>query len=241
MPHRITLTSPLPATDLLFESMSVSSGMSVLDDMQLGVLSEKHDVKPEALLGKPVCVSFTLRGDAKRHFHGYVTRFGMGRHRGRRYGYQASVRPWLWFLTRTSDCRIFQDLSVPDIVKAVFEDHSIADFEFKLFRSYRKWVYCVQYRETDYNFVTRLLEHEGIYWYFKHSESGHKLVLVDSASAHDTAPNCKSLDYYEQPEQVPPDTDCASGWNFSHGVATGKIAITSYDFQRPSAKLDATA
>jgi type VI secretion system secreted protein VgrG len=237
MPHPITLTSPLPAADLRFESMSTSSGLSLLGDMQLGLLSEKADLKPDDLLGKPVTVTVALRDDTKRHFHGYVTRFGIGAHRGRYFGYQATVRPWLWFLSRTSDCRIFQEQSVPDIVKSVFEDHGIADFEFKLFRSYRKWTYCVQYRESDFNFIARLLEHEGIYWYFKHSDSSHTLVLVDSQSAHDAAAGCDSLPYFENGDSAPPDKDYVSAWTFACAVKTGKVATTSYDFERPSTDL----
>jgi type VI secretion system secreted protein VgrG len=183
-------------------------------------------------------VTVALRDDAKRHFHGYVTRFGLGAHRGRYHGYQAAVRPWLWFLTRTADCRIFQEQTVPDIVKKVFEDHGIADFEFKLFRSYRKWTYCVQYRESDYNFIARLLEHEGIYWYFKHSDSAHKLVLVDSQSVHDAVPGFESLPYFENAAQAPPDTDYISQWTFAREVKTGQVVTTSYDFERPSTSLE---
>jgi type VI secretion system secreted protein VgrG len=237
MPHPITLTSALPAADLRFESMACSSGLSLLGEAQLGLISEKPDLKPEDLLGKPMTVTVQLRDDAKRHFHGYVTRFGIGAHRGRYFGYRATVRPWLWFLTRTSDCRIFQEQSVPDIVKKVFEDHGIADFEFKLFRTYRKWTYCVQYRESDYNFVARLLEHEGIYWYFKHTDSAHKLVLVDSQSAHDASPGCESLPYFENGAHAPPDTDYISRWTFAREVRTGQVTTTSYDFERPSTSL----
>ena len=183
-------------------------------------------------------MTIELRDDAKRHFHGYVTRFGVGRHSGRHHGYQATVRPWLWFLTRTTDCRIFQELSVPDIVKKVFEDHGIADFEFKLYRSYRTWTYCVQYRESDYNFVARLLELEGIYWYFDHSDSAHKLVLVDSSSAHDAAPGCDSLPYFDNAAEAPPDTDFVGHWTFAREVRTGQIATTSYDFERPATSLE---
>jgi type VI secretion system secreted protein VgrG len=239
MPHPITLTSPLPAADLRFESMTASAGLSVLGEMTLGLISEKPDLKPEDLLGKPVTVTVALRQDSKRHFHGYVTRFGLGAHRGRYHGYQATVRPWLWFLTRTSDCRIFQEQTVPDIVKKVFEDHGIADFEFKLFRPYRKWTYCVQYRESDYNFIARLLEHEGIYWYFKHTASAHKLVLVDSQSAHDAAPGFESLPYFENAAEAPPDIDYISQWTFAREVKTGQVVTTSYDFERPSTSLEA--
>ena len=241
MPVPITLKSPLPAKDLMFESMTASAGLSMLGEMQLGLVSEKADLKPEDLLGKPMTVSVALRDDKYRHFHGYVTRFGIGLHRGRFFGYQASVRPWLWFLTRTADCRIFQELSVPDIVKKVFDDHGNANFEFKLFRSYRKWVYCVQYRETDYNFIARLLEHEGIYWYIEHGDGTSKVVLVDSQSAHDAAPGCESLPYYEDAPESAPDTECVSDWSFASEVETDKVALTSYDFERPSTSLKADA
>jgi type VI secretion system secreted protein VgrG len=241
MPVPITLKSPLPAKDLMFESMTASDGLSMLGEMQLGLVSEKADLKPQDLLGKPMTVSVALADDKKRHFHGYVTRFGIGAHRGRYFGYQASVRPWLWFLTRTADCRIFQELSVPDIVKKVFEDHGTANFEFKLFRSYRKWVYCVQYRETDYNFIARLLEHEGIYWYIEHGEGTSKVVLVDSQSAHDAAPGCESLPYYENAAASAPDTECISAWTFASEVETDKVELTSYDFERPSTSLKADA
>jgi len=217
--------------------MTTSAGLSVLGEMQLGMISEKPNLMPEDLLGKPVTVTLELRDEAKRHFHGYVTRFGLGTHHGRYQGYQATVRPWLWFLTRTSDCRIFQDLTVPDIVKKVFEDHSIADFELKLFRQYRKWTYCVQYRESDYNFIARLLEHEGIYWYFEHTDNSHKLVLVDSQSAHNVIAGYESLPYFDNAAEAPPDTDFISRWHFAREVKTGQVATTSYDFERPSTSL----
>ena len=237
MPLPITLKSPLPATDLLFESMTASVGLSALGEMQLNLLSEKSDLKAEDILGKPVTVAVQLRAGGQRFFNGYVTRFGIGIHQGRFFSYQATVHPWLWFLTRTADCRIFQNESVPDIVKKVFEDHDVASFDFKLFRSYRKWVYCVQYRESDFNFVTRLLEHEGIYWYFEHTDGHHKLILVDSASAHDAAPSCESLPYIDHGAETSPDTECIADWNFSRGVRSGKVALASYDFERPSTDL----
>jgi type VI secretion system secreted protein VgrG len=237
MPASITLTTPLPPSDLIFESMAASAGLSMLGEIEISLLSPSATIKPEDLLGKAITVHTELPDDTKRRFNGYVTRFAIGAHRGRHYSYQATVRPWLWFLTRTSDCRIFQDLSVPDIVKKVFEDHSVANFEFKLFRSYRKWTYCVQYRETDFNFVARLLEHEGIYWYFEHTDGKHKLVLVDSQSAHNAVERHDTLPYFENTASAPPDTEYVSNWSFSREVRTGKAVLTSYDFERPSTDL----
>jgi type VI secretion system secreted protein VgrG len=237
MPPPITVVSPLQESDLVFESMTASAGLSVLGEMQVTLLSDDPNLSTDEVLGHPFSVEVALPEGSKRQFNGYITRFALGASRGRRYGYQATVRPWLWFLTRTSDCRVFQEMTVPDIVKKVFEDHSIANFEFKTFRKYRKWDYCVQYRESDFNFIARLLEHEGIYWYFENQNDQHRLILVDSQSAHDAVPGHEALPYFEHAGSAPPDTEYISNWSFSREVKTGKAALLSYDFERPSANL----
>ena len=237
----ITLKSPLGPTDLMFESMTASAGLSLLGEMELGLVSGKSDLKPEDLLGKPMTVAVQRSDASERYFHGYCTRFGIGLNHGRYFSYRASVRPWLWFLTRTADCRIFQEQTVPDIVKAVFHDHPSANFEFKLFRTYRKWNYCVQYRESDYNFIARLLEHEGIYWYLQHTDGDSKLVLVDSQSSHDAAPDCKSLPFFQDSQGTAPDHECISHWDFASEVKSDKVVLTSYDFERPSTSLEVNA
>ena len=95
--------------------------------------------------------------------------------------YRATMVPWLWLLTRTADCRIFQEMKAPDIIKTIFGDYGFGGFvEDKLTETYRVWEYCVQYRETAFNFVSRLMEQEGIYYYFKHEKGKHMLVLCDS-------------------------------------------------------------
>jgi len=234
----ITLASPLPAADLVLDALQVSEGLSQLGGMQLSLLSEKSDLKPADLLGKPVTLTMHLLDDSKRYFHGYITRFGIGTPRGRYFSYQADVRPWLWFLQRTSDCRIFQEMTVPDIVKKVFDDHAgLAQVKLKLFRTYRPWTYCVQYRESDFQFVTRLLEREGIYWYFEHTNGKHELVLMDSLSAHDPITGEGTIRYIEDPSHAPPDEEYVSRWSFTQEVKTGKTALTSYDFERPATSL----
>jgi type VI secretion system secreted protein VgrG len=234
----ITLTSPLPAEDLVLESFNMSEGLSQLGAMHLNLFSKKATLSPADLLGQPVTVAMHLADDSKRYFNGYVTRFSMGTPRGRHLSYHAEVRPWLWFLTRTADCRIFQEMSVPDIVKQVFDDHAaIAQVKLKLFRSYRPWTYCVQYRESDFQFISRLLEREGIYWYFEHTDGKHELVLMDSLSAHDPITGEASLRYIEDPSTAPPDEQYVSRWSFAETVRSGKTVLTSYDFERPSTSL----
>jgi type VI secretion system secreted protein VgrG len=237
----VVLQTPLPPADVRFGAMRCSEGVSTLGDMEVSLLSARADLKPADLLGKPMTVTAALREGGQRHFHGFVTRFGLGARQGRYFGYRATVSPWLWFLTRSTDCRIFQNETVPQIVEKVFKDYGFADYAFKLFRTYRPWVHCVQYRESDFNFVARLLEHEGIYWWFEHTEKAHRLVLVDSQSAHDPAPGCESLPFVEQGATSAPDTDCVHDWTYAQQVRSGKVALASYDFERPSTDLSVEA
>jgi type VI secretion system secreted protein VgrG len=235
MPIPFSLTTPLPEEDLRFDSMQHSAGVSALEEAQLFLLSDKPDIAPEKLLGQAVNVKLQMRDGDVRHICGLVTRFGLGRHQGRHFGYLAEVRPWLWFLTRRSDCRIFQEMTVPDIVKKVFGHYGgIAVHEFRLSGSYRTREYCVQYRETDFNFVARLMEDEGIYWYFEHSEGEHKLIVADSPSALSPAPHAEELPYYGNTGQASPDVDIVADWNFAREVRPGKTALRSYNFETPS-------
>ncbi|RZI57099.1 MAG: type VI secretion system tip protein VgrG [Rubrivivax sp.] len=213
--------------------------LSDLGETTLTLLSERKDIRASELLGKSATLTMALRDDAPRHLAGYVTRFAQTGFEGKHTVYQMTMRPWLWLLTRTADCRIFQEMTVPDIVKAVFDDHPVARHEFKLMRAYRPWTYCVQYRETDFNFVARLLENEGIYWYFTHDESGHTLVLTDAASAHDCAPGCETLPFYGGTNNAPPELEYVDTWVTQESLKPGKVVITDYDFERPSTSLEA--
>src|SRR5262249_19632899 len=156
--------------------------MSRLFNFQLGMLSEKDDLKPQSIVGKSVSFFVRFPDGTPRHFNGFVRKFGFAGTDDRASLYRAEVVPWLWFLTRTSDCRIFQSKSVPDIIQKIFSDLGFTDFQLQLSGSHPQWDYCVQYRETDFNFVSRLMEQEGIFYYFKHEQGKHTLVLSDKAS-----------------------------------------------------------
>ncbi len=184
----MSISTPLGDGVLLFHGMHAREELGRLSDFEVTLLSEKPDVDLDAILGKNVTVHLSLPDDSVRHFNGYVTRFSQRGRLGRYHRYQARVSSWLWFLTRTADCRIFQDMTVPDILKLVFDDHETTDVAFELTASYHKWTYCVQYRETDFNFVSRLMEQEGIYYYFRHADGKHTLVLTDSTAKHVPAP-----------------------------------------------------
>ena len=222
---------------LLFHALNGREELGRLFEYQLDLLSDDAGVKFDAILGTSVTVKLALPNGDPRFFNGFVTRFGQVGTFGRYARYSATVRPWLWFLTRTADCRIFQDMTVPDIIKKVFGDEKAADFEDKLTGKYHKWPYCVQYRETDFNFVSRLMEQEGIYYYFKHVDGRHTLVLADAPSCHDPFPGFEEIPYREDNDDSGDDTDSVTGWTFESVIQPGVFAHDDHDFERPSVEL----
>ncbi|MDB5866884.1 MAG: tssI, partial [Betaproteobacteria bacterium] len=203
-----------------------------LSEFEIDLLSPRKDIKFSEILAKNVTVRIELENAGDRYFNGFVTRFSQIGMRGRYHLYHASVRPWLWFLTRTADCRIFQKMSVPEIVQKVFADHSLADFQLELTSTYRKWDYCVQYRETDFNFVSRLLEQEGIYYYLRHVDARHTLVLTDSGSSHAAFPGHEQIPYIPL-DRRRPEQEAINDWTIAHAIQPGQFVIDDYNFTEP--------
>jgi type VI secretion system secreted protein VgrG len=231
------LMTPLGVDVLLFHRMSAREELSRLSEFDIDVLSEQGDIDIDQLLGKNVTLKLQLHDGGVRHFNGYVTRFAQAGMHGRYHAYHATVCPWLWFLTRTADCRIFQDLSVPEIIEQVFNDHAIADVRSMLTENYRKWRYCVQYRETDFNFVSRLMEQEGIYYFFNHAEGRHTLVLADGYGAHEPTAGYETLPFIAVEKMVRPEHEHISQWQHAREISTGNYALRDYDFERPGVDL----
>ncbi|MEQ1935777.1 MAG: contractile injection system protein, VgrG/Pvc8 family, partial [Fimbriimonadaceae bacterium] len=141
-PRVMEITTPLGADVLLFHRMNAREEMSRLYEYRIDMLSTRPDINPDEIMGKSVTVKLELPQKKTRFFSGYVTRFSQMGTIGRYYAYHATVRPWLWFLTRRQNCRIFQDMTVPEIVKKIFEDHNaVANVDDKLSGTYPKWDY----------------------------------------------------------------------------------------------------
>jgi type VI secretion system secreted protein VgrG len=237
MPRVMEITTPLGDDVLLFHGMHAREELGRLNQYMLDLLSPKPDINLDDILGKNVTVKLALPDESTRYFNGYITRFAQAGMYGRYHRYVAEVRSWLWFLTRTADCRIFQDMKVPDILKAVFDDHETAEVAFELTNTYRTWNYCVQYRETDFNFVSRLMEHEGIYYYVRHTDGHNTLVLTDSTGKHAPAPGYERISYIPPERLVRPELEHISSWEFSREVQPGAYVHDDYDLARPSVKL----
>ncbi len=236
--RQFQVATPLGDDVLLFYRMHGSEHLGSLFEYELELLSENPAIDPGKLLGQNVTVSMDMPDGSQRFFNGYVVHFSQhGNVDGYPY-YSASVRPWLWFLTRAANCRIFQQKKVPDIIKQVFSDQGFTDIKDKLSGSYAAREYCVQYRETDFDFVSRLMEEEGIYYYFTHENGVHHLVLADSSSSHDKFPGYEKIPYNQEEGTTDRTrTDHIHDWGFSQEIQPGVYSLTDYDFKKPKTNL----
>ncbi|MET3577126.1 type VI secretion system secreted protein VgrG [Mesorhizobium robiniae] len=201
----------------------------------VGFVSSSPDIDPLKMLGG--AVSIEGESDPKRWFSGLISEFRLTRIEDRLAYYEAVIRPWLWFLGNTTDCRIFQNMSVIEIVEEVFSKYSTAKFEKRLQGSYPPREYCVQYDETDLDFVQRLLEHEGILYFFEHDDGKHTLVLADAMNKLKPAPGYEKVPYHFEGQGSRRDVEYITEWIPGSSVRPGAYVHTDYDFQKPGADL----
>ena len=242
-----TIKCPLPPdsggeSPLRFRRLRAKEALSQPFEYKLDLLSELDDIDPADLLGESITASVHMEGrDRVRHFNGIVTSFA---YQGRAEGYshyEAILRPWFWLLTRNRDCRIFQELTVLDIIEKVCrETHGFADFRFSLSEQYRQREYCVQYRESDFTFISRLLEEEGIFFYFEHEENKHTLVMADANSTFPDVEGETEIPF-RPPGEARVGLEHVSAWHVSHEVQTGACVLDDYDFTKPRVDLEGSA
>ena len=237
----LNFLTPLGPDKFLLRSFSGEDGISELFHFHLDLLSEDPDISFDDIIGKNVTFSVRLAAiDTARYFNGYVSRFVQLPGEERLSHYQAEVVPWLWFLTRTADCKIFQNMTVLDIVKKVFAHFGFKDFEDRTQKTYPEWEYCVQYRETAFNFVSRLLEQEGIYYFFKHENGKHTLILGDVPSVHQPCPDQSRVMFDRSAMlEMRHDEDVVYAWKQEQEMRAGKYAVCDYNFETPATRLNA--
>lgn len=219
---------------LRFRRMSGEEALGRPFQFELELGSDDAAIDLADLLGTGMAVEIDILGGGKRHFHGLVARAGFVGFDSDEARYRVSLRPWLWFLTRTADCRIFQDKTARDIVHAIFAKYtdSSVHVEDRLQASYAVRNYCVQYRESDLDFVDRLLQDEGATYFFVHDADRHTLVLADAPEAYRASPDYVEVPYYPPDNQARRERDHVNGWDAQAEVRTGSFVHTSFDFER---------
>ncbi len=242
----LSVETPAGKDTLLIERFTGAENISGLFSYELDLLADlqnKKDqsVKSNALIGKDVTVELEQKS-GERYFHGVVRRFVEGYQDERFMHYRMELVPWLWLLTLKSNCRIFQDLTCPEILKKIFDglksSHSgLVNYRDATTASYEKWDYCVQYRETDFNFVSRLMEQEGIFYFFEHQRGKHTLVFADANSVFHPCPGQSKFNFgpgagmgdYE---------DIVTHFQKQEELRPGKYTLRDHHFELPGKTLE---
>jgi type VI secretion system secreted protein VgrG len=206
----------------------------------LELTSRANAISPESVIGQEMAFSIASGDNSQRWFHGIVSSFARADEDvdGRRV-YSAEVVPWLWLLTRSTDCRIFQNKDVRGIIRQVFEElgfHENSHFDLScLTGDYPVREYCVQYRETAFNFVSRLMEESGMFYFFRFEETGHRMVFADSISGYETCVDTVDLPHSVQHSKY--DLEHLTGWSRQHKCRTRQWTQNDYNFLTPDRSL----
>jgi type VI secretion system secreted protein VgrG len=236
----------LASDTLLLASWKGHEAMSRLFSFTLELLMNVADpetqqqnepVQFEDVIGKNATISVMLPDNTQRYFNGIVSQFAITAVDTKFVHYEMEVVPWTWLLTRYADCKIFHNKAVGDIIQQVFSDRDQTDFKMSLTGTYPDLEYCVQYRETDFNFISRLMEQFGIFYFFQHEEGKHTMVIADSSSAYeDCWPGHSSFGFDLAGGALDAD-DVVTAWSTEQLLKSGLYTLTDYNFQTPSANL----
>jgi type VI secretion system secreted protein VgrG len=232
----LQLTTPLGDGKLLLQTFQAEERISGLFHYSLEMVSTDDSLDFTKIVGKSVTVSTALVTGETEYFNGIVGRFIQAGKNARFTTYRADVHPWFWLLTMNSDCRIFQNKTAPDIIKQVFSDAGFTDFKDSLTGTYSSREYCVQYMESNFHFVTRLMEEEGIFYFFEHDASSHKLVLADDSTAHTDILGTSSIHIAPSDKEWTDET-AIFNCSWEQQVTVGQFQADDYNFETPTTDL----
>jgi type VI secretion system secreted protein VgrG len=232
----LRVTTPLGKDALLLVGFTGQEALSQLFHFQLEVLAEnKTDVAFDKLLGQKITVDLALPGGKRRYFNGVCSRVSQGTRDFEFTAYQLEIVPQFWLLSKRAQSRIFQHMPVPDILKKVLEG---LDVTYEIQGTFHPRDFCVQYRETDFNFASRLMEEEGIYYFFKHSAGGHQMVLANTPQSHPTLPEQSTLIFEDTVGGGRPE-DRILEWHKVQELRSGKYTLWDHCFELPHKHLEA--
>ena len=234
-----TVTTPLGADKLLLERFTGEEAVSAPFHFTLDMVSKQNNIAGDSLVRQPISINMELSDGSTRVIHGRVSRFIQLGSADGLTSYRADMVSWNWFLSLSSDCRIFQHLSAVEIIKKIFDENGFTDYKVSCVKSYPKREYCVQYRESHLDFVSRLMEEEGIFYFFEHSGSKHTLILADAASAVKASITSKAKMAAAGKDQA--TDDVLDQVEMETSARTGKVVLADYNPATPSTQLRSSA
>jgi type VI secretion system secreted protein VgrG len=234
--RHIRMTCATLGGDAVFMRMSASEALGQPSRFEIAFLSTRNDIDPGKVIGQNLSVTLDYPAGGAREYNGIVTTLRLlvpgDVTKNRMARYEAIVHPRLWLLTRAMHRRFFYQRTVPQIVSTVLESYDI-DFRNACTASYPPLDHCVQHRESDFDFVSRLMEREGIHYFFEHKGGKHTLVLADSGAAHRPIAHYETVPFqaWDTPEQ---DEECVYRWVSGATLETGRYEVNDYDFEKAS-------
>ena len=227
----VQVSSPLGKDVLLAISLHGSEGLSQLYRYTVEVMTVRTVTVPfDALMGQPFGVALQMPEKKFRHYHGICIHLIQAQSDTDFNYYQMEMVPRVWVLTKKSQSRIFQHITVPDILKKVFKGF---DVEYQLQGKFEKRDFCVQYRETDFNFACRLMEEEGIYYFFKHDAGKHTMVLANTPEAHPDVPGPSKIIYKKVSDGEALSEDYITDVTKVQEQTSGKFTLWDHTFELP--------
>lgn len=238
MSRTYKISGSFDSESLLFRSLIGNESLSSLYEFKLEFLSKDKNFDARSLIGKELTLTVDNSGKS-RFLSGLVTqakRVGQETTTERYFIFEAIVRPWLWLATKTNHYKIFQKKNIPQVIKETLEEYPF-ELEINTEESYREWGYCVQYDETDYEFVSRLMEHEGMYFWFEHSEGKHKLIISDSKNSHKPVEAFDSISFYDHGLGLDHTEEHFYEWQPKLSITPTKFSSVDYNLNKPDASL----
>lgn len=235
--RKLKVSGPLAENQMFIRAARVTEGLSRLSEITVEFLSPDRALDLAKVVGQELTVTVQTEDDTARPFKGTcIEAEYLGLYQG--YGlYTAELRPWFWFLTQKMNNRVYQDLTVVDIIKKVFADSGFSDFTFSTSRTHEKRPYTIQYQETDFAFLSRLMEEEGLYYFSGVANGKDQLYLVDGAGGHGPIAGRSSLAFAFAEQEYRRADDHVFEWQSSERVVPGKVTLTDYNFETPRADL----
>lgn len=236
----LRLATSLGPDRLFAASLRAEEAISDLFSFEVGAFSTEPVTDASEALGQAAVISVTTTEGNDRHFHGHISEFEYRGHRQAddAHHYRLVLRPWLWFLSLRQDSRVFQEKTTTDIAQEIFGELSFQDFRIDVSGALPNRVYCVQYRETSLDFLSRLFEEDGIYYYFEHMEDRHTLVLTDDLAAHGPIAGTATLRAARQ--EMTDDEPGVSDWREVARLTSGMVTLNEYNSEKPRTSLLAT-
>jgi type VI secretion system secreted protein VgrG len=230
------------APDVLFvRSISGAEELGTLYEYHVELFNELHELDMKSFLGEPMIVNLDLGNGKFRYLSGVVSKIRRGEREYEGTAYHVTLRPEQHKLSYRHNCRIFQDTTVVNAVKAIFKEHGLRAPRSSLFENdqYRKWDYLTQYRESDFEFIKRILALEGIYFYFDHLADGHQMVLADSISSHKELPGLESVPLSQAAGPLD-SSEYLTWWSETYELASREVSLRDFDFRHrgPAAVLE---